>query len=77
MDYRLPRCLAFALTLVCVPVLVFTQDKAPAAVTAKGSPTLGKLVIEPRFDWAGPFNEGRTAVLVGDATTGKWGYISR
>ncbi len=31
-----------------------------------------KLAVEPAFDWAGPFADGRAQVLMGD----RWGYIN-
>ena len=37
----------------------------------------GKMVINPQFSGASIFSEGLAAVLIGDAKTGKWGFISR
>ena len=37
----------------------------------------GKMVIPPQFSPAKDFSEGLAAVRIGDATTGKWGFIYR
>lgn len=37
----------------------------------------GKFVINPQFDYSFAFSDGLAAVRIGDAKTGKWGYVSR
>ena len=37
----------------------------------------GKIVIEPKFDWACYFTEALAAVRIGGRFIGKWGYIDK
>ena len=37
----------------------------------------GKMAINHQYDHVSSFSDGLAAVLIGDSTSGKWGYISR
>jgi len=52
------------------PVLVVKNRKYGYAAESGGA-----IAIEPQFDDALAFSEGLAAVRVGDADTGRWGYI--
>ncbi|HUS44756.1 MAG TPA: WG repeat-containing protein [Phycisphaerae bacterium] len=39
-------------------------------------PSGNKMIIAPQFDDAQPFSEGLAAVRVGDADSGRWGYVN-
>ena len=52
------------------PVLVVKNRKYGYAAESGGA-----IAIEPEFDDALAFSEGLAAVRVGDADTGRWGYI--
>ena len=45
--------------------------------TATPASTSANIVINPQFDWADSFSDGLAAVLIGDDTTGKWGFIDK
>ena len=38
-------------------------------------PSGNKMIIAPQFDDAQPFSEGLAPVRVGDADSGRWGYV--
>ena len=50
-----------------------TAEKSDFQTTEK----TGKFVINPQFSGASNFSEGLAAILIGDAKTGKWGFIDK
>jgi hypothetical protein len=65
----------FSEGLAIVEELVVDNAGAPPRVLQGYIDTTGKVVIEPRFDFANDFSEGLAAAAVGANGAAKWGFI--
>ena len=58
-----------------------TPSSVPTVIAKKldfqTTENTGKFVINPQFSGASNFSEGLAAVLIGDAKTGKWGFMDK
>ena len=64
--------------MLAVLLLTAAGCSSPSTTaTPASTATTGTIVITPQFDSAQSFSDGVAAVRIGDARTGRWGYIDK